>query len=84
LFRIAPACSGHKKAPRGSRIKLPRRIIDHRQVLTPLHLERRFGITGGNIFHGQYVARPDVRDASGGRLGAPGYNCARERLKGRG
>jgi phytoene dehydrogenase-like protein len=27
--------------------------ILHRQVLTPLDLERRFGITGGNIFHGE-------------------------------
>ncbi len=25
----------------------------HRQVLTPYDLERRFGITGGNIFHGE-------------------------------
>ncbi|MBI3209702.1 MAG: NAD(P)/FAD-dependent oxidoreductase [Candidatus Solibacter usitatus] len=39
-------------------------IIDHRQVLTPLDLERRFGITGGNIFHGEmsldqmFVMRP--------------------------
>ncbi len=24
----------------------------HRQVLSPLELERRFGLTGGNIFHG--------------------------------
>jgi phytoene dehydrogenase-like protein len=24
-----------------------------KQVLTPLDLERRFGITGGNIFHGE-------------------------------
>jgi phytoene dehydrogenase-like protein len=30
-----------------------RRIVEHRQVLTPLDLERRFGITGGNIFHGE-------------------------------
>ncbi|MBK5291156.1 MAG: NAD(P)/FAD-dependent oxidoreductase [Acidobacteriia bacterium] len=30
-----------------------RSIIDHRQVLTPLDLERRFGIAGGNIFHGE-------------------------------
>ena len=36
----------------------------HRQVLTPLDLERRFGITGGNIFHGEmsldqmFVMRP--------------------------
>jgi len=38
-------------------------IID-KQVLTPLDLERRFGITGGNIFHGEmsfeqmFVMRP--------------------------
>ena len=30
-----------------------RSLILHRQVLTPLDLERRFGITGGNIFHGE-------------------------------
>jgi phytoene dehydrogenase-like protein len=30
-----------------------RSLIDHQQVLTPLDLERRFGITGGNIFHGE-------------------------------
>jgi phytoene dehydrogenase-like protein len=41
-----------------------RSIIEHRQVLTPLDLERRFGITGGNIFHGDmsldqmFVMRP--------------------------
>jgi phytoene dehydrogenase-like protein len=41
-----------------------RGIIEHRQVLTPLDLERRFGITGGNIFHGEmsldqmFVMRP--------------------------
>ena len=41
-----------------------RDIIVHRQVLTPLDLERRFGITGGNIFHGEmsldqmFVMRP--------------------------
>lgn len=28
-------------------------VIEHRQVLTPLDLERRFGLTGGNIFHGE-------------------------------
>lgn len=39
-------------------------IIEHRQVLTPLDLERRFGISGGNIFHGEmsldqmFVLRP--------------------------
>lgn len=41
-----------------------REIVEHRQVLTPLDLERRFGITGGNIFHGEmsldqmFVMRP--------------------------
>ena len=41
-----------------------RDIIEQRQVLTPLDLERRFGITGGNIFHGEmsldqmFVMRP--------------------------
>jgi phytoene dehydrogenase-like protein len=41
-----------------------RSVVVHRQVLTPLDLERRFGITGGNIFHGEmsldqmYVMRP--------------------------
>jgi phytoene dehydrogenase-like protein len=39
-------------------------LIEHRQVLSPLDLERRFGITGGNIFHGEmsldqmFVMRP--------------------------
>jgi phytoene dehydrogenase-like protein len=41
-----------------------RKIVEHRQVLSPLDLERRFGITGGNIFHGEmsldqmFVMRP--------------------------
>lgn len=41
-----------------------RNIITHRQVLTPLDLERRFGLSGGNIFHGEmsldqmFVMRP--------------------------
>ena len=41
-----------------------RHLIEHRQVLSPLDLERRFGITGGNIFHGEmsldqmFVMRP--------------------------
>ncbi len=29
------------------------RVILHRQVLTPLDLEREFGLTEGNIFHGE-------------------------------
>jgi phytoene dehydrogenase-like protein len=28
-------------------------IVRERQVLSPLDLERRFGISGGNIFHGE-------------------------------
>jgi phytoene dehydrogenase-like protein len=41
-----------------------RSIVETRQVLTPLDLERRFGLTGGNIFHGEmsldqmFVMRP--------------------------
>jgi phytoene dehydrogenase-like protein len=41
-----------------------RSLILHKQVLTPLDLERRFGLTGGNIFHGEmsldqmFVMRP--------------------------
>ncbi len=85
-----------------------RAIVEHRQVLTPLDLERRFSITGGNIFHGEmsldqmFVMRPVAGWAryrtpiqalylcgsgahpGGGVMGAPGYNCAREMLKGPG
>lgn len=41
-----------------------RNIIDDKLILTPLDLERRFGIAGGNIFHGEmsldqmFVMRP--------------------------
>lgn len=41
-----------------------RDLIVDKQVLTPLDLERRFGLTGGNIFHGEmsldqmFVMRP--------------------------
>ena len=41
-----------------------RSLIINKQVLTPLDLERRFGLTGGNIFHGEmsldqmFVLRP--------------------------
>jgi len=30
-----------------------RRVIRHRQVISPLDLEREYGLTGGNIFHGE-------------------------------
>jgi len=83
-----------------------RDIIVHRHVLTPLDMERRFGITGGNIFHGEmsldqmFVMRPlagwaDYRTPigglymcgsgthpGGGVMGAPGFNAAREILRG--
>lgn len=41
-----------------------RSLVLERQVLTPFDLERRFGLTGGNIFHGEmsldqmFVMRP--------------------------
>jgi phytoene dehydrogenase-like protein len=83
-----------------------RSLIIDKQVLTPLDLERRFGLTGGNIFHGEmsldqmFVLRPVAGCAryktpikglylcgsgthpGGGVMGAPGYNAAREILKG--
>ncbi len=83
-----------------------RDIVLERQVLSPLDLERRFGISGGNIFHGEmaldqmFVLRPAAGYAryrtpvrglwlcgsgahpGGGVMGAPGYNAAREILKG--
>jgi phytoene dehydrogenase-like protein len=83
-----------------------RSLIIDKQVLTPLDLERRFGLTGGNIFHGEmsldqmFVMRPVAGSAryrtpvrglylcgsgthpGGGVMGAPGYNAAREILKG--
>jgi len=81
-------------------------IVRERQVLSPLDLERRFGIAGGNIFHGEmsldqmFFLRPvagwaryktPVRGLylcgsgahpGGGVMGAPGYNAAREMLRG--
>ncbi len=83
-----------------------RSIIIDRQVLTPLDLEQTFGLTGGNIFHGEmnldqmFVLRPVAGWAryrtpvrgfylcgsgahpGGGVTGAPGYNAARQILKG--
>ena len=47
-----------------------RSIVEQRQVLTPLDLERRFGITGGNIFHGEMSLDQMFVHAPGGRLGA--------------
>lgn len=44
--------------------------IEHYEMLTPLDLERRYGITGGNIFHGEmaldqmFSLRPAARYAN--------------------
>jgi phytoene dehydrogenase-like protein len=58
-----------------------RSIVIDRQVLSPLDLERRFGITGGNIFHGEmsldqmFVMRP-VAGWARYRMPVPGlYLC---------
>jgi phytoene dehydrogenase-like protein len=32
-----------------------RNLIVHRQVLTPLDLETKYGLTGGHIFHGEHA-----------------------------
>lgn len=56
-------------------------LVMHRQVLTPFDLEQRFGLLGGNIFHGEMAAdqlfsfRP-ATDASGYRTPIGGlYMC---------
>ena len=36
-------------------------LVEHRQVLTPLDMERRYGITGGNIFHGEMICAAPAR-----------------------
>ncbi len=58
-----------------------RSLIEHEQLLTPLDLERRFGLTGGNIFHGEmsldqmFVMRP-VAGCARYRTPIPGlYLC---------
>jgi phytoene dehydrogenase-like protein len=51
-------------------------------VLTPLDLERRFGITGGNIFHGEmsldqmFVLRPAAGTELRARYRTPGSTRA--------
>jgi phytoene dehydrogenase-like protein len=47
-----------------------------RTALTPLDLERKFGLIGGDIFHGRLELDP-----GGGVTGAPGHNAAREVLR---
>lgn len=58
--------------------------VTHRQVLTPYDLEQRFGLRGGNIFHGEispdqlFSLRPSPL-ASGYRTPVAGlYLCASE------
>jgi phytoene dehydrogenase-like protein len=47
-----------------------RQILVNKQVLTPLDLERRFGITGGNIFHGELL-----REQLFSRRPVAGWGC---------
>lgn len=80
--------------------------VIERQILTPLDIEEKFGLTGGNIFqgtmpfHNLYMFRPvpgyanyrtpiknlfmcgSAAHPGGGVMGAPGWNAAREMLKG--
>jgi phytoene dehydrogenase-like protein len=42
-----------------------RRAVIHRQVLSPADLERRFGLTGGNIMQGRDVAQQPLLHAPG-------------------
>ena len=81
-------------------------VID-RQVLSPVDIEAKFNLTGGNIFQGAmslnklFMFRPapgfanyrtpikelflcgSAAHPGGGVMGAPGWNAAREMLKGR-
>ncbi|HET9031057.1 MAG TPA: NAD(P)/FAD-dependent oxidoreductase [Candidatus Aquilonibacter sp.] len=80
-------------------------ILD-KQILTPIDIEEKFGLTGGNIFqgtmplHNLFMFRPvpgyanyhtpvknlymcgSAAHPGGGVMGAPGWNAAREMLKG--
>ena len=47
-----------------------RSSILHRQVLTPLDLERELGLTEGNIFQGELTPRAALLPAAGAGLGA--------------
>jgi phytoene dehydrogenase-like protein len=55
--------------------------VRERQVLSPLDLERRFGISGGNIFHGEMSLDQMffLRPVAAGRVTErqlPGCGCA--------
>ena len=45
--------------------------VIEREVLSPLDLERRFGLTGGNIFQGAMRLNPALLAAAAPRLGRP-------------
>ena len=47
-----------------------KKLILHRQVLTPLDLEREFSLTEGNIFQGELTPRAALLPAAGAGLGA--------------
>jgi phytoene dehydrogenase-like protein len=52
------------------------RAILHRQVLGPADLEARFGLTGGNIFHGEILPGQIFGERLGPRTPLPGlYLC---------
>jgi phytoene dehydrogenase-like protein len=51
-------------------------IVLHREVLGPPDLEARFGLTGGNIFHGEITPGQILGDRLGPRTPIPGlYLC---------
>jgi phytoene dehydrogenase-like protein len=51
-------------------------IIEHRQVLAPPDLERRFGLRGGHIFHGELLPGQIYEDRFPTRSPLPGlYLC---------
>ena len=53
-----------------------KRAIVHRQVLGPADLEARFGLTGGNIFHGEILPGQIFGDRLGARTPIKGlYLC---------
>ena len=61
-----------------------RNIILHRQVLTPLDIERDFGLTEGNIFQGELTLGAVVLPAARARMGAiqdPGQKPLYVRLR---
>ena len=58
-----------------------RQIVEHGQELSPPDLERRFGITGGNIFHSEMTLLRNASSRSGlGALSNPGRRPAFMRI----